>query len=113
MKIYIVRQRATKKEIQEMMEELETYIKLAVDVERKVLAGGGEYHADCEEALLEDGSQQENIWGADWYPDTRTVGFGALINIRPQQGNRGMEIEDPKLRERIETIVRSLLEGDT
>ena len=110
MKIYIVRQRATEKEIREMMEELETYIKLAVDVERKVLAGGGEYHADCEEALLEDGSQQENIWGADWYPDTRTVGFGALINIRPQQGNRGMEIEDPKLRTKIEMIVRQLLE---
>jgi hypothetical protein len=113
MKIYIIRQHATEKEIRAMMEELETYIKLAVDVERKILAGGGEYHADCEEALLEDGSQQENIWGADWYPDTRTVGFGALINIRPQQGNRGMEIEDPKLRERIERIVRSLLEGDT
>jgi hypothetical protein len=113
MKIHIIRQRATEKEIREMMGELETYIKLAVDVERKIFAGGGEYHADCEEALLEDGSQQENIWGADWYPDTRTVAFGALINIRPQQSNRGMEIEDPKLRERIETIVRSLLEGDT
>jgi len=110
MKIYIIRQRATEKEIREMMEELERYIKLAVDVERKILAGGGEYHADCEEALLEDGSQQENIWGADWYLDTRTVGFGALINIRPQQGNLGMEIDDPQLRERVETIVRHLLE---
>lgn len=110
MKIHIIRQRATEKEIKEMLEELETYIKLAVDVERNILAGGGEYHADCEEVLLEDGSRQENIWGADWYPESRTVGFGALINIRPQQDNRGMEIENPKLRERIETVVRTLLE---
>jgi hypothetical protein len=110
MKIHIIRQRATEKEIKEMLEELETYIKLAVDVERNILAGGGEYHADCEEVLLEDGSRQENIWGADWYSESRTVGFGALINIRPQQDNRGMEIENPKLRERIETIVRTLLE---
>jgi len=111
MKIHIIRQRATEKEIREMLEELETYIKLAVDVERNILAGGGEYHADCEEVLLEDGSRQENIWGADWYPESRTVGFGALINIRPQQDNRGMEIENPRLRERIETVVRTLLEG--
>jgi hypothetical protein len=110
MKIHIIRQRATEKEIREMLEELETYIKLAVDVERNILGGGGEYHADCEEVLLEDGSRQENIWGADWYPESRTVGFGALINIRPQQDNRGMEIENPRLREKIETVVRTLLE---
>jgi len=45
--------------------------------------------------------------------ESKTVGFVALINIRPQQGNRGMEIEDLKLRERIETIVRNLLEVGT
>lgn len=110
MKIRILRRTATETEIRDMLETLQTYIKLAVDVEREVLAGGGEYHADCEEVLLEDGSLQENIWGADWYPDSRTVGFVALINIRPRQGNRGMEIEDPTLRRRIEAIVRRLVE---
>jgi hypothetical protein len=110
MKIHIIRQCATAKEIREMLEELETYIKLAVDVERDILVGGGEYHADCEEVLLEDGSRQEDIWGVDWYPDSKKVEFGALINIRPHQGNRGMEIEDPKLRTKIDTIVRQLLE---
>jgi hypothetical protein len=110
MKIHIIRHRATEKEIQEMLEELETFIKLAVDVERNLLVGGGEYHADCEEVLLEDGSRQEDVWGVDWYPETREVVFSALINIRPRQGNRGMEIEDPKLRDKIEAAVRSLLE---
>lgn len=109
MKIHIIRQHAKEKEIREMLEELETYIKLAVDVERNILAGGGEYHADCEEVLLEDGSRQEDIWGADWYPDSMKVEFGALINIRPHQENRGMEIEDPELRAKIETIIRRLL----
>jgi hypothetical protein len=95
-----------------MLEGLETYIKLAVDVERSILAGGGEYHADCEEVLLEDGSRQEDVWGADWYPEQRKVEFEALINIRPHQGNRSMEIEDLKLRDRIETITRVLLQVD-
>jgi hypothetical protein len=113
MKIHIIRQRATEKEIREMLEELETYIKLAVDVERSILAGGGEYHADSEEVLLEDGSRQEDLWGADWYPESKTLEFVALINIRPRQGNRGMEIEDPKLRTKIETIVRRLLEVES
>lgn len=94
MKIHITRSRATEAQIREMLEGLETYIKLAVDVERSILAGGGEYHADCEEVLLEDGSRQEDIWGADWHPESQVVDFGALINIRPHQGNRGMEIED-------------------
>ena len=110
MKIRILRQRATEQEVWDMLEALGTYIKLAVDVERGILAGGGEYHADCEEVLLEDGSLQEDIWGADWYPESRTVRFGALINIRPRQGNRSMEIQDPVLRRRVELVVRNLLE---
>ncbi len=113
MKVHIIRNRATPEQIREILEELQTYIKLAVDVERNILAGGGEYHADCEEALLEDGSRQEDIWGADWHPESKIVEFGALINIRPQQGNRGMEIQDQKLRKRLETIVRQLLEVES
>jgi len=111
MKVRIIRQHATGQELADMLEALESYVKLAVDVDRGILVGGGEYHADCEEALLEDGSRQESVWGADWYPDSRTVAFGALINIRPRQGNMGMEVQDPRLRERIEAVVRRLLEG--
>ena len=113
MKILIIRNRASQEQIRDMLEELETYIKLAVDVERNVLAGGGEYQADCEEILLEDGSRQEDIWGVDWYPESKTVGFVALINIRPHQDNRAMEIEDPKLRAKIEIIVRRWLEVES
>jgi hypothetical protein len=113
MRILIIRNRASQEQIREMLEELETYIKLAIDVERNILAGGGEYYADCEEELLEDGSQHEDIWGADWYPESKTVEFVALINIRPRQGNRGMEIEDQELRTKIEAIVRHLLEVES
>src|SRR4030067_2799819 len=109
MKILIIRNRASQEQIREMLEGLETYIKLAVDVERNILAGGGEYHADCEEALLEDGSRQEDVWGADWYPDSRMVAFSGLMNIRPHQKNLGMEIQDPEVRKKIETIIHRLL----
>jgi Protein of unknown function (DUF5674) len=55
--IYLIGDRATKKQIDEMLQTLDTYIKLAVDIERGVLAGLGVYHADCESILLEDGSE--------------------------------------------------------
>lgn len=109
--ILIIREPVTPEQITQMSEAFgEALIKLAVDVERGILAGGGELHADCEEALLEDGSRQNDIWGADWYPHERSVGFESLINIRPKQNNRSLEIQDPTLRSRIETIVRQLFE---
>jgi len=55
--IYLIRDHATKEQIDEMLQTLDTYIKLAVDIERGILAGGGEFHADCESVLLEDGSE--------------------------------------------------------
>lgn len=109
--IYIIRERATQQQLQEMMEMLETYVKLAVDVEREILAGGGAMHADCEAVLLEDGSQQEFIWGADWNPESQEVTFESLINIRPRQNNRSLELQDPDLRSKVEKITRSLLGG--
>ncbi len=93
--IHLIQERATPEQINEMLEALETYIKLAVDIQSGILAGGGELHADCEAVLLENGSFQENIWGADWYPNTQKVAFESFINIRPRQNNRSMLIQDP------------------
>ena len=104
--IHIVTGRATPAQIQEMLEKLEDYIKLAVDVRRRVIAGGGGMHADCEAALLEHGSEQADIWGADWVPDSQEVRYESMINIRPKQGNRSMTVGDPTLRETIAAIVR-------
>ena len=109
--IHIIRERATKEDLQEMMEMLETYIKLAVDIDREILAGGGAMHADCEAILLENGSKQEFIWGADWNPESQEVTFESLINIRPRQNNRSLELQDLKLRAKVEQVTRKLLGG--
>jgi len=109
--IHILQARATEEQARQMLEPLQTYIKLAVDVRRRVVAGGGALHADCEAALLEGGSQPADVWGADWLPESKRVRFESLINIRPKQGNRKMAIEDPALQRTIEHIVRERFGG--
>jgi hypothetical protein len=94
-----------------MQSALGAYIKVAVDVRRGLLAGGGEMHADCEAELLADGSYQQDVWGADWDPVDNVITFESFINIRPSQGNRSLRIENPDLRHKVEHIVRGLLEN--
>ncbi len=108
--IHILRALATPTQIEEMQQALSTYVKLAVNIEPGILAGGGVMHADCEATLLEDGSAQQDIWRADRNPATRQVTFEALIDIRPGQDNPALEVLDPLCRERIVHIVRHLLE---
>ena len=68
-------------------------------------------HADCESSLLDDGSQQEEIWGADWNPISQQVTFESLINIRPRQNNPSLEILDPAIQQRVAEITHLLLGG--
>ncbi len=107
--IHVITTQATEPQLREMLEMLETYIKVAVDVHRRIVAGGGGMHADAEAVLLKHGSQQADIWGANWYADSGEVRCESLINIRPKQGNRSMTIGDSSLRETIEAIVRERL----
>jgi len=109
--IHLLHQKATRQQINEMLQELSTFIKLAVDIEHGILAGGGAMHADCEMTLLNDGSRQNDIWGADWVPSTQSVEFDAIINIRPNQQNYSMTIQDASIRQKVEAISRKLLEG--
>ena len=109
--IHLIQTKATPNQLAEMLEELDPIIKLAVDVRRKILAGGGLMHADCEAILIEDGSHQDDIWGANWIPSTQTIEFEALINIRPRRQNYSMTIQDPVVKQQVENITRQLLEG--
>jgi Protein of unknown function (DUF5674) len=59
--IHLIRDRATQEQIDEMLQAMGGYIKLAVDIERGILTGGGELHAECESVLPEDGSQQKDV----------------------------------------------------
>ncbi len=90
----------------------EDMVKFVVDVKRGVAAVGGELHADEEALLLEQGSRQPDLWGANYYPGKGEGGcieYTSLINIRPAQGNRSMVIEDEAMRQRVRDLTFELI----
>ena len=90
----------------------EDMVKYVVDVARGIAAVGGELHADEEALLLEDGSRQEDLWGANYYPGKGPEGcieYTSLINIRPARGNRSMVIADAAVRDRVRQITFALI----
>ncbi len=88
-------------------------VKAVVDVEKGVMAIGGELHADEETFLLEGNSAQENLWGINLYTNLdmpEMIEFDSIINIRPRQNNPSRGVEDASIREKIRAIVGSLVQ---
>ena len=87
-------------------------IKGVIDLEREIIALGGEYHMDANNILLADGSSQPDIWGFNIHPKLESeewIEYTSLINIRPQAGNRTMVIEDEGLKSKIREIIEKLV----
>lgn len=87
-------------------------VKAVVDIEKKIMAAGAELHADEEAWLLDQGSDQKDLWGINLYPELTMpdmLQFDSMINIRPSQGNASRQVEDEKIREIIASIVASLI----
>ena len=83
-------------------------VKAVVDVNRGILAIDAELHADLEALLLENGSQQENLWGINLYPEmtgSDFIEFDSMINMRPSVGNRSRGVENENIRKQICEVV--------
>lgn len=90
----------------------EEVVKAVVDIEKRIMAIGGEMHADEEKFLLEHGSKQQDLRGINIFPELAQadmIQFDSLINIRPGSGNRSRGVEDPAIRKRIIDLVGSLV----
>lgn len=113
MNIRVIHHPISPGELQKIASEgLGDMVKGVVDIEKKIIALGGDLHADEERVLLEQGSIQENLWGFNVYPDQpkdQWVEYRSLINIRPRQGNRSMDVQNSELRKKIFDIVNSLI----
>ena len=87
----------------------ENTIKSAVDIKREIMAVDSPMHYDCEQLLLENGSNQADIWGINLYLDEDNIDdmveFDSMINIRPAQNNRSRSVENPETQTKIKAVV--------
>lgn len=88
-------------------------VKAVVDIERGIMMVGGELHVDEEALLLEEGSRQQDLWGINLYPEKsgdEFIEFDSMINLRPSQGNRSRNVDDPVTRQKIRDVVNRLVQ---
>ena len=113
MNIKIIDKKIKESELREIAKEFyKEMVKGVVDVEHEILAMGGEYHIDANMVLIKNKSKQQDIWGFNWYFNKNgdeQIEYVSLINIRPVQGNRTMEVQDISLRNRMKLIILKYL----
>jgi len=111
--ILLIQEPITKSQLKEIAEKrMGDLVKAVVDIEKGIMAVGGELHSDEEAFLLEKGSAQENLWGINLYPDLsggEMIEFDSVINVRPRQ-NRSRSVESEELRGKILEVVHKLVQ---
>src|SRR3989338_4530878 len=111
MNIKIVEEHISLDELREIAKEFYgSMMKGVVDIEKEIVAFGGEYHMDANRMLLGQGSTQNNVWGFNIYldkPRDSWIEYVSLINIRPQANNRDMEVQDEGIRAIMKRIIDS------
>lgn len=114
MEIMVIRTSVTKADLDTMAkQQFGDMVKAVVDIEQGIMAIGGELHSDEEAMLLEQGSQQRNLWGINLYPErptTEWIEFDSMINVRPSGGNRSRYVEREEIRDAVIAIVHRLVQ---
>ena len=109
MNIRIIQQSISNRELRDLAKEFYgDLIKGVVDIKREIVALGGEMHADAEEALLKNGSQQSDLWGFNILLDKakeNCLMYESFINIRPRDDNKALEVKNPETREKMKRII--------
>lgn len=109
----IITDKISIQELSEMAKKMfGNLVKAVVDIEKKIMAVDAELHADEEALLLENGSEQKNLWGINFYPELTGedfIEFDSMINLRPSQNNRTRGVEDLEIQKKIIGIVNKLV----
>lgn len=110
----IIKDKISIKELEKLAEDMfGNFVKAVVDIEKKIMAAGGEFHADEEALLIQNGSKQSNLWGINIYPaikEENWIEFDSMINLRPSQGNRTRGVENKEIQKIIIEIVNNLVQ---
>ena len=108
--IVVLDRKITKEEFEKAREVYSDYIKNVIDVEKNILAVGGEYHIDCEDVLIKSGSKQEDLYGGGYRVGSKEVEYMAMRNYKPALGKYTYEIYDKNVRGRLFELTKKHLE---
>lgn len=114
MSIRIIKESITRFELHQIAKErFGDLVKGAVDIEKGIMALGGELHVDEEVELIEkEKSKNENVWGVNLYPDKKGddfIEFDSMVNIKPNFGNRTRGVDNLEIKKKIISIVNKLV----
>lgn len=108
--IIVLDRKITPEEFENAKEVYPDYIKTVVDTEKSVMAVGGEFHIDCEEALISQGSKLENLYGGGYRVSTKEVEYIAMSNFKPVLNKITYEVMDHEIRKKIYSLTKEYLE---
>jgi hypothetical protein len=96
----------TKEEIEKLQEQFDSYIKTVIDIEKKICSAGCDRHFESEKILLGQGSKQSDLWGGGLDIETKEIDYNSFINIRPNDNNMSNEIQEVKIRENFNSLMK-------
>ncbi len=108
--IIVLDRKITPEEFKLAREVYGDYIKTVVDIEKNIIAVGGEYHIDCEEELIRQGSKLENLYGGGYRISTKEVEYMAMSNYKPALNKYTYEISDNQIRDKLYKLTKEYLE---
>ena len=111
--IEIIKEKIDKEYLKKFLDNpFHEVIKFVVDIEKQIIAIGGELHSDAMEKLIKNGSDNRNLWGGNLYPlkekQDERIEYSSLINIRPSQNSFSMDIQDKDITMKIDAIIEKL-----
>lgn len=114
MPVYVLDKRISCEELGKIANEtFDSVVKGAVDIKQEKIALGGEWHSECQEMLVNQGSDGREVWGFNIHLNQakeNRLEFFSLINIKPSLGIKDMEIKDMTIKEAIKKIIDKFIE---
>ncbi|MEA3296045.1 MAG: DUF5674 family protein [Patescibacteria group bacterium] len=114
-RVEIIKEKINKEHLKDFLNNpFKEVIKFVVDIENNLIALGGELHSDTAEELIEQGSDNRNLWGGNFYPlkekAEEKIEYTSLINIKPSQDSFSMDIENKDIILKINKVIEEFIE---
>lgn len=111
--IGIIEKRITKSYLKKFLDKpFKEVVKFVIDLDKRIIALGGELHSDAAEKLIRQGSDNRNLWGGNFYPlksKKDWLEYSSLINIKPSQDNFSIDIKNQPIKKQINKIIKQLI----